>query len=87
MPQVRALATLRLQRAATTLDRRAVGANESDAAAFTLLAADIRRFLDRPYSKDERPDAVTIPPGAPIGTPALDFLDRYLAPECSWKPE
>jgi hypothetical protein len=87
MPQVRALAALRLQRVAATLGRRAVGADDADAAANTLLAADIRRFLSRPYSKEERPDGVTLPPGAPIGTPALDFLDRYLAPECSWEPE
>lgn len=87
MPQVRAVATLRLQRAATTLGRRAVGADDADAAAFTLLAADIRRFLSRPYTREDRPDAVAAPPGAPIGTPAQDFLDRYLAPECSWEPE
>lgn len=87
MPQVRALATLRLQRVAATLGRRAVGATDADAAASTLLAADIRRFLSRPYSREDRPDAVTIPPGAPIGSPALDFLGRYLAPECSWEPE
>ena len=87
MPQVRALATLRLQRVVATLGRRAVGADDADAAAYALLTADIRRFLSRPYSKEDRPDAVTIPPGAPIGTPALDFLDHYLAPECSWEPE
>jgi Met-zincin/Domain of unknown function (DUF5117) len=86
MAQVRALAVLRLRRTAASLSRPAPGADEADAAASALLAGDIRRFLDRPYRADEEPAGVTIPPGAPIGEPGLEFLSHDLAPECAWQP-
>jgi hypothetical protein len=73
MPQVRALATLRLQRSAAAL-RAAPGGDEADRAARTLLAADIQRFLDRPYRPEAQPSDLTIPPGAPIGEPAMEPL-------------
>lgn len=68
MPQVRAVATLTLQRKATELDGRAAG-DEASAAAATLLARDIRRFLERPYAPQAEPTAPDVPPGAPIGEP------------------
>ena len=52
------------------------------AAHASLLAADIKRFLERPAvpaTRGELPDA---PPGAPIGQPAMDFLRRF-EPVCS----
>jgi uncharacterized protein DUF4953/uncharacterized protein DUF5117 len=68
MPQVRAIASRELQRKAGELDSRASG-DVATAAAAALLARDIRRFLDRPYSPQTEPAVPEVPPGAPIGEP------------------
>jgi len=86
MPQVRAVASLKLERKASDLAGMAAGADEANAAAYTLLARDIRRFIERPYSADSTPRTPDAPPGAPIGEPALEFITRYLEPWCSWAP-
>jgi hypothetical protein len=75
--QVRAIASLRLSKLAARL-RAAVGKNEGDTAQNTLIAADIKRFLERPIDTARpipfpAPDA---PPGAPIGDPGQDWLAR-----------
>ena len=49
----------------------------------TLLAADIKRFLERPAMPATRMATETAPPGAPIGDPAMQFL-RRMEPPCSW---
>jgi hypothetical protein len=84
MPQVRAAASHALERKADDLTRQATGADAADAAAYTLLARDIRRFIERPYSADSSPGAPEAPPGAPIGAPALEFIRRYSQPWCGW---
>jgi hypothetical protein len=78
MPQVRALANERL----VALARATPTASDRlEAAHLTLLAQDVRRFLERPAGTAA--SAIpAIPPGAPIGQPALDFL-RATAPLCS----
>ena len=73
--QVRAIATWKLSR---LMNRAAVAKfqDESEQAAMSLLAADIKRFLERPAEVMKAilpPDA---PPGAPIGEPAMDWLAR-----------
>jgi hypothetical protein len=73
--QVRAIASMKLQKLAARL-RAAVAKTEADSAQNTLLAADIKRFLDRPGDPSRpiplpAPDA---PPGAPIGDAPLDWL-------------
>jgi hypothetical protein len=73
--QVRAIASLKLQKLAARL-RAAVAKTEADSAQNTLLAADIKRFLERPGDPSRpiplpAPDA---PPGAPIGDAPLDWL-------------
>jgi hypothetical protein len=74
-PQVRALASLKLQRLAARL--RVNGAkSEADIAQHTLLAADITRFLERPADNAKALPAAPAPPGAPIGEPAQDWLAR-----------
>jgi hypothetical protein len=78
MPQVRAIASQKLKQ---RQDRLAAGPNPSAHAA--LLAADIKRFLDRPLAPTTRLEIPTPPPGAPIGDPGLDWLAR-LAPYCDW---
>jgi hypothetical protein len=88
MPQVRAIATRRLQQRGTTLTRvaqaPAAAAGKDDAAAHAgLLAADIKRFLERPAGAVTRMSAPAAPPGAPIGEPSLDWLSR-IEPPCSW---
>jgi hypothetical protein len=75
--QVRAIASLKLTRLATRL-RTAVAKTEGDTAQRTLLAADIKRFIERPIDLTRpfphtAPDA---PPGAPIGDLGQDWLAR-----------
>ena len=73
--QVRAIASLKLSKLAARL-KAAVNKTELDTAQRTLMAADIKRFLDRPLDLARpipfaAPDA---PPGAPIGDMGYDWL-------------
>ncbi|MPY89674.1 MAG: hypothetical protein GEU99_17350 [Luteitalea sp.] len=87
MPHVRALATARLEQLAETEPRQsgtsATDDEEEDHAAQAMLAADIRRFLQRPVAPVDAPATPSIPPGAPIGDPGLDWLRRG-EPACGW---
>jgi hypothetical protein len=74
---VRAVASLKLSKLAARL-KAAVAKTEADTAQRTLIAADIKRFLDRP-GDPARPiahPAPDAPPGAPIGELAQDWLAR-----------
>ena len=74
--QVRAIASYKLQRLATRL-RAEVGRTESDLAQHTLLAADIKRFLERPAADQQKVIPTSpAPPGAPIGDIPQDWLAR-----------
>lgn len=67
MPQVRAIASLKLeelQDMAGTLRSRP---DPSDRAHFAALERDITRFLSRPYEDDDRAAPAELPPGSPIG--------------------
>ncbi len=68
MPQVRAVASLALTHKGTELEGLGAGDDAATAAA-TLLARDIRRFLERPYAPQTEPAIPEVPPGAPIGEP------------------
>ena len=73
--QVRAIASMKLAKLAARL-KGAVGKTEADTAQRSLVAADIKRFLERPLDPGRpiplpAPDA---PPGAPIGDAPLDWL-------------
>jgi hypothetical protein len=73
--QVRAVATLRLVKLAARLGQQA-SADEADQAQHMLLAADIKRFLERPAEPLKPIVAPDAPPGAPIGgEPAPGWLD------------
>ncbi|MFQ5743930.1 MAG: zinc-dependent metalloprotease [Acidobacteriota bacterium] len=82
MPQVRAIATYRLEQIRERLTAGAEGVDGANAAHYKLLARDIERFLERPAEAFPQPATPTAPPGAPIGEPALDWLQR-LEPACS----
>jgi len=71
--QVRAIASFKLQKLAARL-RAEVGRTESDQAQHTLIAADIKRFLERPMEPIRTPATFDAPPGAPIGDAPLDWL-------------
>jgi len=73
--EVRATASLKLSKLAARL-RTAVAKNEADSAQNTLLAADIKRFLERPAdpAKPIPLPTADAPPGAPIGDPGEDWL-------------
>jgi hypothetical protein len=92
MPQVRAIATLKLQRRAGELARASAeggfapgqSPTEATVAHASLLAADVKRFLERPATAvAPRMTSPAIPPGAPIGEPAMEWL-RRVEPRCSW---
>jgi len=75
--QVRATASLRLSKLATRL-KATIAKTEADTAQNTLIAADIKRFLERPVDP-ARPipfAAPGAPPGAPIGDVGQDWLSR-----------
>ncbi len=67
MPQVRAIAALKLR----GLERKAESGNaaglEADRAHFGLLQQDLKRFRERNYDPAARPRPQVIPPGSPIG--------------------
>jgi hypothetical protein len=79
MPQVRALATGRLMAYGNVTPAQATDAVSAHRAA---IAADVRRFLERPLAPTSRLEIPTAPPGAPIGEPAMDWL-RRMEPPCS----
>ena len=81
MPQVRAIATYKLRQRLTAMSRPA--GNVEAVAHSTMLAADIRRFLERPASPAQRLDLPEAPPGAPIGDPGMEWLKRT-ARECEF---
>jgi uncharacterized protein DUF4953/uncharacterized protein DUF5117 len=72
---VRAIASMKLSKLAARA-RTAVSKNEADTAHRTLLAADIKRFLERPAEEMKVIPAPDAPPGAPIGEAPLDWLAR-----------
>ncbi len=73
MADVRALAGYALQRRLTALSQPPAGDAMSRANA-DLLAGDIRRFLNRPATPAAHLSPPDVPPGAPIGEPAMDWL-------------
>ena len=62
---------------------RTAATDEADQAQQMLLAADIKRFLERPAADAQKliPPSPA-PPGAPIGDPGQDWLFRV--PPCDW---
>jgi hypothetical protein len=81
--QVRAIASMKLQRLAARLKGTAPAARpELDIANYTLLAADVNRFLERPAETWRVIATSPAPPGAPIGDVGQNWLAR---PEwCVW---
>ena len=79
--QVRAIASLKLSRLAARLKNESA-ASEPEQAQHALLAADIRRFLERPADPMKPIPALDAPPGAPIGDSGMDWLAP--PPPCSW---
>jgi hypothetical protein len=83
--EVRAIAAWKLGKLAGRLKAEA-GASEAEQAQRALLAADIKRFLDRPADPAQMMPAAPAPPGAPIGgDPGMDWLAP--APACNWSAD
>jgi hypothetical protein len=76
MPQVRAVATLKLRQRMQAWSPARVSAAQSRNIAQTAmnhyLAEEIKRFLDRPSAPVPRPNIPEAPPGAPIGEDRRD---------------
>ena len=79
MPQVRAVAARHLGRMKSMAGGLAQGSDEV-AAHFALLARDIQRFEDRPFDSWTPTTAPQAPPGAPIGSPALEWIGDWTSP-------
>ncbi len=73
MPQVRAIASAALPTMGSPL---AFGNNPGveDRTAASLLAADIKRFIERPMEPIKTPSTYDAPPGAPIGDSGFNWL-------------
>ncbi|MDE2754520.1 MAG: zinc-dependent metalloprotease [Gemmatimonadota bacterium] len=82
MPQVRAVAGQRLRMLREMAVSRSDGSGAT-AAHFALLARDIERFENRPHGAWAPTPTPQAPPGAPIGTPARDWIGQLL-PFCSF---
>ena len=76
MPQVRAVAAQQLGRLQRQAAQRSMG-DDDTAAHFGLLARDIQRFEDRPYQPWSPIVTPEAPPGAPIGSPALNWIGDW----------
>jgi hypothetical protein len=78
MPQVRAMATLKLRQKMAAWSAAAMSASGaravSQAAMNAYLADEIKRFIERPSAPAERRAIPEAPPGAPIGQPAMEWL-------------
>jgi hypothetical protein len=84
MPQVRAIATFKLGRQADLMNATLPGIQEvAEAAHVALLARDMKRFMDNPDAF-KRPAGPTVPPGAPIGEPGLNWLGLAEPPCTLW---
>jgi hypothetical protein len=82
--QVRAMAAFKLEKLAARL-RGSAPASEGDQAQHRQLAADIKRFLERPADTMRVMPAPDAPPGAPIGgDTGMEWLAP--APACPWSP-
>jgi hypothetical protein len=82
-PQVRAIASFKLGKLAARLRAETV-ASEPEQALRTLIAADIKRFLERPAETARVQPVPEAPPGAPIGDTGMDWFSR---PACGWRPQ
>tara|TARA_B100001964_G_scaffold167361_1_gene183822 strand:+ start:238 stop:534 length:297 start_codon:yes stop_codon:yes gene_type:complete len=76
MPQVRAIATLALERLTARIESED-GVSADDEPHYNLVAGDIERFLSRPGAAYREVTIPAAPPGAPIGEPALDYLGSW----------
>ncbi|MEJ2218576.1 MAG: zinc-dependent metalloprotease, partial [Gemmatimonadota bacterium] len=68
MPQVRAIAALKLRQLRDRLTADARRSDVADRAADLMSATDIGRFLDRPMAPEKMAQPVAPPPGDPIGS-------------------
>ncbi len=80
MAQVRAVASYQLEDIAVSVAEASVSANPADRAHYLSLAADIGRFLERPWEPVPMPGAPDMPPGSPIGDPGMMWADL----SCPW---
>lgn len=75
MPQVRAIALKKLEERNEALTEMMASADESDGAHLSHLSGAIQRFLKDPTATSSLPTIPNAPPGAPIGSWPMDYLD------------
>ncbi|HET7322401.1 MAG TPA: hypothetical protein VFI96_07915, partial [Longimicrobiaceae bacterium] len=74
MPEVRAMATLKLTELRDRLQNEDAKGSEAERAHRLALAQEIGRFLERPYAPSRRTPELDLPPGAPIGAEAPAWI-------------
>ncbi len=80
MAQVRAEAQDELEQLVVSLSKATDGADPENRAAYRMMSSDIGRFLNRPHAPIAEPAAPDMPPGDPIGEPAMRWLGADAAP-------
>ncbi len=83
MPQVRAIATWKLDSLRDKLTPAGGTVTNAAAASARLIAEDIKRFLERPAEPYKPTAAPAQPPGAPIGDPDQWWIPFWDEPPCS----
>ena len=73
MPQVRALAHQELAQLRAGFSDPGMFTRGTEAAFRALVAAEIGRFMERPWNPEQRPEELTVPPGQPIGDPDWEW--------------
>jgi hypothetical protein len=76
MAQVRAMASHALRALMNPPSTLKVTESPERSAHAALVSADIKRFLERPIAPTPRIEIPDMPPGAPIGQPAMEWLRR-----------
>jgi hypothetical protein len=76
MAQVRAMATHALKGLMSPPSTLPIAETPERSAHMALVSADIKRFLERPIAPTPRIEIPDMPPGAPIGEPAMEWLRR-----------
>ncbi len=84
MPQVRAIASYRLEQLRDQVKSLSASAKDDEIAHLHLVAGDITRFFDRPAEPYKQPVLPAAPPGAPIGQPDPAWLALSPASGTAW---
>ncbi len=81
MPQVKAISMMKLSELQGRMGQMMAQADPSEMAHLFMLTNDVERFMNRPGAAASAPQNLAAPPGAPIGSPAFDWIWDVEPPE------